>query len=169
MFDLKPLSKEAIPAALAKAERYRLLNEGELAESICEDILAAEPENRQALVTMILAVTDQFRDQRVSDHVVRARSLVERLTDEYERLYYAGIVSERRARAHVARHVPGGGPIAYQWFTEAMNLFERSMAVRPAGNDEAVLRWNACARTLARHPEIRPRPDEPVPPLAPEW
>jgi len=27
MFELKPLSKEAIPAALEKAERYRLLNE----------------------------------------------------------------------------------------------------------------------------------------------
>ena len=169
MFDLKPLSKEAIPAALAKAERYRLLNEGELAESICEDILAAEPDNRQALVTMILAVTDQFRDQRVGDHTARARALVERLTDEYERLYYGGIVCERRARAHVARHVPGGGPIAHDWFTDAMNLFERSMAVRPLGNDDAVLRWNACARTLARHPELQARPGEPAESLAPEW
>jgi hypothetical protein len=26
MYELKPLSTEAIPAALAKAERYRLLN-----------------------------------------------------------------------------------------------------------------------------------------------
>ena len=52
MFDLKPLSKDAIPAALAKAERYRLLNESEMAQSICEDVLATEPENRQAVVTM---------------------------------------------------------------------------------------------------------------------
>ena len=48
MFQLKPLSPSAIPAALAKAERYRLLNEPEQAESICEDILAAQPDNRAA-------------------------------------------------------------------------------------------------------------------------
>jgi hypothetical protein len=28
--------------------------------------------------------------------------------------------------------------------------------VRPAGNDEALLRWNACARLLTRHPELQP-------------
>jgi len=42
MFDLKPLSKNAIPAALAKAERYRLLNEPMQAASICEDVLRVE-------------------------------------------------------------------------------------------------------------------------------
>ena len=35
MFELKPLSREAIPRALEKAERYRLLNEPAEAESIC--------------------------------------------------------------------------------------------------------------------------------------
>jgi hypothetical protein len=169
MFDLKPLSRDAIPAALAKAERYRLLNESEMAESICEDILATEPENQQALVTMILAVTDQFRQDGVAGHTARARALVPRLADEYDRLYYAGIVCERRARAHLARGVPGGGPIAYDWFMDAMRLFERSMALRPPGNDDAVLRWNACARTLARHPEVHARPEEPTATVAPEW
>ena len=111
MFDLKPLSKDAIPAALAKAERYRLLNESEMAESICEDILAADPDNRQAIVTMILAVTDQFRGEGVADRTARARALVARLPDEYERLYYAGIVNERRGRAHLARGVPGSADL----------------------------------------------------------
>src|SRR5262249_5427502 len=99
MFDLKPLSRDAIPAALAKAERYRLLNESEMAESICEDILAADPENRQAVVTMLLAITDQFRGDGVAHHAARAHALIPRLPDEYERLYYGGIISERRARA----------------------------------------------------------------------
>src|SRR5262245_38805470 len=139
MFDLKPLSREAIPAALAKAERYRLLNESEMAESICEDILATDHDNRQAIVTMILAVTDQFRGQGLSDHTARARALVPRLPDEYERLYYAGIICERRARAHLARGGSGTGPIAYHWFVDAMQLFERSIAIRPPENDEAVL------------------------------
>src|SRR6186997_1673006 len=38
VFELKPLSASAIPSALAKAERYRLINEPEQSESICEDI-----------------------------------------------------------------------------------------------------------------------------------
>ena len=36
---LKPISKEALPAALQKAERYRLINQSWAAESICLDAL----------------------------------------------------------------------------------------------------------------------------------
>src|SRR5205085_11166530 len=53
MADLKRLHKEAIPAALEKAERYRLLNEPGEAESICLDILAADAENQQAIITLL--------------------------------------------------------------------------------------------------------------------
>src|SRR6266853_596016 len=60
MFELKPLSKEAIPKALERADRYRLLNEPAEAESICLDMLEAEPDNRRALSTLILALTDQL-------------------------------------------------------------------------------------------------------------
>lgn len=169
MFELKPLSKQAVPAALAKAERYRLLNESEMAESICQDVLAADPTNRDARVTMILAVTDQFRDHGLGESTVRARALVAELPEEYDRLYYGGIVCERRARAHLARGGPGGGAMAYEWFRDAMALFEQSMALRLPGNDDAVLRWNACARTLERHPELRAAPGEPPDSLAPEW
>ena len=42
MFELKPLSREAIPAALEKAMRYRLLNEPGAAESICHDVLRTD-------------------------------------------------------------------------------------------------------------------------------
>jgi tetratricopeptide (TPR) repeat protein len=170
MFELKPLSKDAIPAALAKAERYRLLNESEMAESICEDVLAADPDDRQALVTMILAVTDQFRHHGLGELTARARALVSRLTDEYDRLYYAGIVCERRGRAHLASGTLGAGPIAYDWLIDAMELFEQAIALRPPGNDDPVLRWNACARTLDRYPELRAGHEEPQPPsLAPEF
>ena len=64
MFDLKRLSTSAIPSALAKAERYRLLNEPGEAESICEDVLQVDPENQKALVTLLLARTDQFADRK---------------------------------------------------------------------------------------------------------
>ena len=117
MFELKPLSREAIPAALAKAERYRLLNESAMAESICEDILAADPGNQQAIVMLILALSDQFRDPGVTAHTTRARALLPRLTDEYD----------------------------------------------------PVLRWNACARTLERHPEVRPRTEQASAVVESEW
>jgi hypothetical protein len=58
MFELKRLSDEAIPAALEKALRYRLLNEPAEAESICHDVLRIDPENQQALVVLLLALTD---------------------------------------------------------------------------------------------------------------
>jgi hypothetical protein len=43
---LKPISKDGIPEAISKAELYRNLNEPGEAESICRDILAADPENQ---------------------------------------------------------------------------------------------------------------------------
>ena len=62
MFELKHLSAAAIPRALEKAERYRLLNEPWEAESICLDVLSVEPQNQQALVMLILALTDAFAE-----------------------------------------------------------------------------------------------------------
>ena len=60
MFELKLLSMSAIPAALAQAERYRLINEPVEAESICLDVLEIEPGNQDALITLLLARADQF-------------------------------------------------------------------------------------------------------------
>ena len=54
MFELKPLTADAIPRSLEKAERYRLLNEPGEAESICEDILRLDPDNQQALIALLL-------------------------------------------------------------------------------------------------------------------
>jgi hypothetical protein len=45
VFALKPISHDSVANALAKAERYRLLNEPNEAESICHDILQIEPDN----------------------------------------------------------------------------------------------------------------------------
>ena len=59
-FTLKPMSADAIPSAIAKAERYRLLNEPGEAESICLDILQIDPHNEDARVMLLLALTDQF-------------------------------------------------------------------------------------------------------------
>ena len=131
MYTLKPLSREAIPAALEKAQRYRLLNEALEAESICRDILEAEPGNQEATIA-----------------------------DEYGRHYYAGIICERRAKAQLKRGGPHAGHIAHDWFTEAMEHFEKAAEVRPPGNDGAILRWNTCARILMANPRLVPVPEE---------
>jgi hypothetical protein len=157
MFDLKPISREAVPEALSKVERYRLLNEPWQAESICLDVLHVEPGQQQALVMLLLSLTDQF-GKGVS--TARAREVIPHLVSEYERAYYTGIVHERWAEALLRQGSPGAGFTAYQSLREAMECYERAEALRPAGNDDALLRWNTCARILMRNPELRPRGEE---------
>src|SRR5262245_22576187 len=156
MFELKPLSPEAIPAALAKAERYRLLNESWEAESICLDILQIQPDHQDALVTLLLALTDQFGEGGPSV-VSRARALLGRIQDEYRRAYYEGIIFERRAKAAFDRHSAGTGPTIGEWLRQAMQCYDRAAAIRPAGNDDALLRWNTCVRVLERWTHLAPR------------
>jgi hypothetical protein len=147
MFELKLLSKEAIPAALEKAVRYRLLNEPAEAESICHDVLRIDPENQHALVTLLLALTDRF-DKGYAVGVMHARDVLPRLRDEYERAYYAGIISERQAKSQLHRGNPGSQSTAYEFLREAMTHYETAEGIRPPGNDDALLRWNACARMI---------------------
>ena len=122
MFELKSLSPEGVAAALEKALRYRLLNEPREAESICRDILQVDPTNHEALVTLILALTDQLatKSGRCADE---ARALLSRLQDEYEEAYYAGIICERRASAQLGRRNPGSGFIAHDLLREAMDCW----------------------------------------------
>jgi hypothetical protein len=155
---LKPISTAGIPAALQKAERYRLLNDSSAAESICLDILAVDPANQQALVMLLLAITDQV--DAAEDAVTRARDVLPRLTDEYKRRYYAGIISERKAKAILRRGVMGSEAVAHDWFRDAMRWYEKAEAIRPQGNDEAILRWNTCVRLLGRHEVAAPTRDE---------
>jgi hypothetical protein len=150
MPELKSLHKEAIPAALEKAERYRLLNEPGEAESICLDILKADPENQSALITLLLALTDRFsKGYGVSD--TQANQLLGRIKGEYEREYYAGILAERRAKARLAQGSPGASHYAYDELCEALRHFEKAGKIRPPGNDDALLRWNTCVRMMERN------------------
>src|SRR5687768_13923724 len=156
MADLKKLSPSAIPAALAKAERYRLLNEPEQAESICEDVLAVDPANREAQVTLVLALSDQLADGSHDRGQVlsRAQALAGALSSPYERAYCLGLLAERRARAVLARGGAGSRSHAGEWLREAMRHFADAEPIRPSDDDSAILRWNACARLVDRHPEL---------------
>ena len=142
---LKPISKDGIPEAISKAELYRYLNEPGEAESICRDILAAEAENQTALRLLGLSITDQFTGN-ASDRYSEAESTFQSLTDEYGRFYYAGILHERQAKAQLAA---GRSPyMVTPLFEKALDSFERAEAIRPPGNDDAILRWNRCVRIL---------------------
>lgn len=155
MFDLKPISPNAIPAALEKAERYRLLNEPGAAESICLDVLEVESDHQAALVMLLLARTDQFAETKGAG-LAGAKAVLPRLRDEYARAYYAGVMHERHAKALLRSGRPGSAAMAYQGFRTAMTRYEEALALRPADNDEAALRWNTCARLLNESPHLAP-------------
>ena len=162
--ELKPLHRDALPAALEKALRYRLLNEPTQAESICRDVLEVDPENQEALITLLLALTDQF-GRRLGDRVREARELLPRIRDEYQRTYYTGIIYERMARIELKRATPGSGPTIYHELREAMSWYEKAEAIQPSGNDEARLRWNACVRTIDKHEHLEPGSEDEFVPL----
>jgi hypothetical protein len=166
MFALKPISHDSVSGALAKAERYRLLNEPGEAESICRDILEIEPGNHQALISLILALTDQIPDH--PGVFASALTGIARFPSDYDRAYYAGIAWERRAKARYRAGSHGSIDHVYEWIAGAMELFEEAERLRPAGNDDAILRWNACVRFLAAHKEIAPRGEEVTEPLVSE-
>jgi hypothetical protein len=151
MFEPKPLHIEAVPAALEKANRYRLLNEPGAAESIYLDILAIESDNQEALKNIVLAMSDRFgKDYAIGD--ARVTEYITRIRSDYERTYYTGIMYERRAKAVLAKNGIG----AFELFRQAMDCFETAEAMRPAGNDDAILRWNGCARVISRN-NLEPR------------
>ena len=155
-FELKTISVESIPEALAKVERYRLLNEPLLAESICLDILAIVPDHQQALISLLLARTDQFH---TNVNAKAAQELLPQIKGEYEQVYYAGIVWERLGHARLRQGGPGSGASVYHSLREAMENYELAIKFAPAGNDDAILRWNTCARLIMENPEIQPRPE----------
>jgi hypothetical protein len=159
MYQLKRLSPQSLPAALLKAERYRLLNQPWAAESICHDILAVDPANQQALILLLLCITDQI-GHGLAAGVSHAREVLPRIASEYQRTYYAGIICERRAEAQLDQGGIGSESAVYPWIREAMEWYEKAEKIRPAGNDESLLRWNTCARLLMQNPRLAPQQDE---------
>ena len=150
-----------MPAALAKAERYRLLNEPGEAESICLDVLAVDPDNQEALVTLLLALTDQFDDDTVARRRGAGRRsprLRRRVRARLLHRHHPRAARQGAARARHARLRPARLRVA----ARGDELFEKAEAIRPAGNDDALLRWNACARLIMRDRHLVPMSEEPA-------
>ena len=163
MSKLKPISRESIPRALEKAERYRLLNEPFFAESICLDILAVDADDQRALATYVLALSDQVA-LGVERAAQRATAAIERLRRDYDRLYYRGIVSERRAEAILERGLHGMSGAAWHHLDDAMAFYEKADAAQPdQTNDDAILRYNTCVRLIEAHHLTEPARDEESP------
>lgn len=161
--ELKAISREAIPSALEKAERYRLLDNSYAAESICLDVLAIDPDNQDALLMLVLALSDRMEEGHVQA-VAQARAHVARINDEYQRYYHAGIIAERRGQGLMTRGGMGAGAMAYEAFREAMTWYAKAEAKRPVGNDDSILRWNTCLRILQRRTDLHPGAELPYEP-----
>ena len=147
-FELKKISPDGIPHALEKAERYRLLNDPQQAESICLDVLAVDSDNQDALRVLILSLPDQFTSS-AGGNANDARRQISKLADEYERAYFTGLVYERETRAYLERKNVVRSA-AYDGFRHAMERYERPEELRPPRTVDAVLRWNSCVRAIER-------------------
>lgn len=158
MQTLKPISKESVPKALIRAKHYRLLNEPWQAESICRDILKVDSTNQQALLYLILSITDQFAGGRRSSYS-EAKELCTKLSSEYEQNYYRGIIEERSGKAILKRATPRVTYIAYEYYRSAMSFFEKAAKIQPKDNQDADLRWNACVRGIEEF-KLKPSPSE---------
>lgn len=148
---LKSISKAGIAEALAKVELYRYLNEPEEAESICRDILTIEPEQQLARRMLGLAITDQFTGAG-SDRYLEAQKIFDELRNPYERLYYSGLLHERRAKAQL--RAGRAAHVLLPLVEEAMRCFAEAEKIRPQGNDDSILRWNRCVRLLESNPDF---------------
>jgi tetratricopeptide (TPR) repeat protein len=157
---LKQILPSGIDAALQKADKYRELNQPAEAESICRDVLAVDPEHQLAFRILGLALTDQFEPASAA-RFADAQQTFARLRDPYERAFYGGLACERQAKAQLAAHLP---PRSVQpLFDQALSRYAEAERLRPAGNDDAILRWNSCVRSLQQVIASTPAPSEPRP------
>ena len=140
-----------------------MLNEATEAESICLDILQVEPQHQQALVMLLLALTDQFGDH-AAGVAQEAEAIFPCSTTRTTRvLSRPDLGASRQGAARPGRTRTAAS--VYEWLSEAMDCYGQAEAIRPSGNDDAILRWNTCARILMRHPHLEPSPEERTEPL----
>jgi tetratricopeptide (TPR) repeat protein len=147
-YKLKRLAEQNIEHAWQKADKYRLLNQPEEADSICRDILDVAPTHQGALRTLGLALTDRYPHHWIALHR-EALEVFGKLESEYERVYYTAIAWERCGKAQLEQ---GNGRSAYSAFLHALKLYDQAETLVHGGEPDPVLRWNRCVRELTTHP-----------------
>lgn len=154
--NLHEIHADSIELALDKARQYRSLLEPEIAESICLDILHIDQDNQPALVVYILALSDQLHHAGKKTQVQAIEMAIQRLQSRYQQFYYTGLLHERRARFMLTQSM--ARVFAYDYFIEALQFYQKAEKIRPEHNDESILRWNSCIRTIDKE-KLKPRPD----------
>lgn len=155
MIELKELKPESVSTALEKAKHYRLLNEPEESESICLDILAAVPDQQEAMIILLLALTDKFARGELNPAYDQAMDILNDLDDTHCKSYYRGIIFERRGKHYLKRGGPGAETIAHGWLVKAMDEYGETISECTSEAQKAVLRWNSCARVINGNPKIK--------------
>jgi len=132
------------PSAIAYSASWREVFSDEFCGSRCGRFFH-RPVSKRALVMLLLSLADQFGQGVAS---ARAQEILPKLKNDYERAYYEAIIHERQAYALLRQ----GSPSAQDAFRKAMACYEQAEHLRPTRNDDAILRWNTCARALMRMP-----------------
>jgi predicted component of type VI protein secretion system len=148
---IKRIQPSGMEAALHKADKYRELNQPAEAESIARDVLAVDSDHQLALRTLGLALTDQFAPS-TGALFAQAQEVFGRLRDPYERAFYGGLACERQAKAQLAARLPVDAVLSL--FDAALARYAEAEALRPLGNDDPILRWNSCVRTVQAIPGL---------------
>lgn len=156
--DLHFIHKKSIGCVLDKAKQYRLLLEPDLAISICLDIFAVDSDNQEALVIYILALTDALSHSDASTHKPdkKIQDAIKKLQSDYQKNYYQGIFYERKARSLMSYAMSTS--FAYDLLLKAIGCYKKAEKLTPENCDDAVLRYNACVRTIDDK-SLQPRQD----------
>jgi len=150
------IHKNSIDTVLDKARQYRSLLEPDLAISICLDIFLVDPENQEALVVYILALTDQYSHNNSKIQPKEITDTIARFESEFHRVYYTGIFLERKARALLKN--PMSHSFAYEGLMEAVVKYEIAEKIAPEYCSDPILRYNSCLRTIEKE-GLQPRID----------
>ncbi len=159
--ELKQIDAGEISEALERAAHYRELDESAQAESICHDVILADPHNQRAHILLLQALCDRFGKGYAVDFI-QALEILPELEDPYDRAFYAGFICDHKAHAMLRDSENGCRYDAYEYLCEAMTCYEKAEKLRPRKCGEARQRWNACARIISAN-RLEPWPVEPEP------
>lgn len=156
--DIKILEPREIDAALTEAEDCLSKSQNEVAASICEDILEADPSHGPAL-KLLFSSRVALLAKGLPKGVERAQELIPRFDSEFDRAFHSGVLRESQARYLLSQRGRHSSFVAYSWFRHAMDDFEEA-SQKDANRPEPKLHWNACLRTLEANPQCTPTPED---------